>query len=136
MMPDLTPDILLKEFSSLRDWQSQYRYLMQLGNLLPSFPIEAKNVEHLIQGCEAPVWLCHTYTQQTHHFLFDSEAKIIRGLLMILLIGIQNQPTTFITHFDFATYLQKLGLARHLSTSRTNGLQKIWAAVQEKILEN
>lgn len=134
MMHELTTDSLFEQFSSLYDWQSQYRHLIRLGDTLPLFPAEAKNDKNLIRGCEAPIWLLHSSQGDIHHFLFDSEAKIIRGLLMILLISIQNQSSSFIVQFDFTDYLRKLGLARHLSTSRANGLNKIFIAVRERVL--
>ena len=124
---------LVQVFSALPDWQSRYRKMIVLGDQLAPFPASAKNEEYLVAGCESKVWLLHNMQNGIHHFLIDSDAKIIRGLLAILLIGIQNQSAAFITQFNFVQYLQALGLAQHLSHSRSNGLYHVLIKIKEKI---
>lgn len=124
---------LISSFSALPDWQSRYRHLITLGNQLPSFPTAEKTDDNLVLGCESKIWLRHVKKNNHHHFWLDSEAKIVRGLLAILWLAIEGQPTQFIAQLDLRQYLHQLGLAQHLSSSRSNGLQKVFAVIQEKV---
>jgi cysteine desulfuration protein SufE len=121
---------LIQRFSALPDWQSRYRHLIALGDQLPPFPLTEKKDENLVLGCESKIWLTHLHHHGNHHFLLESEAKIIRGLLAILWLALEGQPTQYITQFDFSDYFQQLGLAQHLTPSRSNGLQKVIAVMQ------
>lgn len=129
------PEHLIQTFSHLPDWQSRYRQLIAQGDFLPLFPATAKNEMHLVKGCESQVWLLHQCNEGKNHFLLTSDAKIIRGLLAILLEAIQHQDSAFIATFNLAQYLQQLGLAQHLTSSRANGLQKVFATIQAKAAE-
>lgn len=128
-------DSLIGAFSTFTDWQSRYRYLIVLGNDLPLFPMDAKNAEHLVAGCESQVWLWHSTNIRKHHFLFDSDAKILRGLLMTLWIALEGKTTEYIIQFDLPAYLSAMHVGKYLSVSRTNGLQKIFQAIQKMIAE-
>lgn len=134
MIP-VTTDSLIETFSHFADWQNRYRYLISLGNSLPPFPIDAKKPEHLVAGCESKVWLLHQYDAGKHYFLLDSEAKILRGLLMTLWLALDGRTTEVIMQFDLNAYLSALYLSKYLSASRMNGLQKIFQAVQRTISE-
>lgn len=129
----LTPEALIAQFGELSDWQSRYRYMVMLGDQLPPYPEQEKNAANLVHGCESSIWLLHTVKADRHFFLMTSEARIIRGLLTVILVAIQGQTASFIMDFDLPGYLQVLGLARHLSVSRSSGLQKVFQTIQTKI---
>jgi cysteine desulfuration protein SufE len=126
---------LIQYFSTLPDWQSRYRHLIALGNQLPLFPLTDKTDDHLVPGCESKIWIVHLNTAGKHHFFMESEAKIIRGLLALLWGAVNGQATEFIIQFDFDDYLQKLGLAQHLSHSRSNGLQSVAAFIRGSVTQ-
>ena len=58
-------------------------------------------------------------------FSADSDAKVIRGLLVIVLAAFNHKSSEQIMKFDIDLYLKKLGLLAHLSPSRGNGLLAI-----------
>ena len=75
--------------------------------------------ENLVQGCESDVWLYYANTQ----LQVDSNAKIIKGLLVIVLASFAQDAEN--TQITFSQTLEKLGLAHHLSESRNNGITAI-----------
>ena len=64
-------------------------------------------------------------TDRTFHFQAYSEARIMNGLLWILLQRIENQTAEALRQFDLTAYFNALGIAQRLSSTRLNGLKHI-----------
>lgn len=107
-----------------KDWQSRYRVLMQLGKKLPPLPEKMKQTESLVKGCESRAWLLHYHdkTQDKHYFVLDSEARIVKGLMAIMLCLINGMTSAEIKTFDLTQHFEQLNLKPYLSQSRGNGL--------------
>ena len=121
---------LLALFSKAKSWDSKHREIMMLGKNLSRLPKQEKNEFSLIAGCESHAWLvCSKDTDGVFRFRGDSEAKIIRGLITIVLAAVDNKTAEEISAFDMESYFSELGLLQHLSPSRGNGLR----AIVEKI---
>ena len=119
---------LQQQFSRFNHWEDRYRYLIQLGKKLPL--IEATEWEKmpLIHGCEAEVRFLaqkDADTRSGYHFSAYSEARIINGLLYLLLSALQDLSLNEIRHFDLTALLQQCGIAQRLSQTRLNGLKNI-----------
>ncbi len=115
-----------------RSWQERYRQIMLLGKELPALPEEWKTVSALLHGCESQVWLHHYYDEdtQTLHFIADSDARIIRGLIALVLVAINGKRPSDITGLDIEEWFSELDLLNHLSPSRGNGLKAIVSEIQ------
>ena len=113
------------------DWQSKYRLLMQLGKKLPAIPEKMRQNEWLVKGCESRAWLLHYYDSATnkHYFLLDSEARIVKGLMAIMLCLVNGMTTSELAKFDLNHKFDQLNLKPYLSQSRGNGL----AAMADRI---
>lgn len=105
-------------------WQEKYRVLMQLGKKLPPMPEKMKQPELLVKGCENRAWLLHYHdkTQDKHYFVLDSEARIVKGLMAIMLCLVNGMTTTELKKFDLCQSFDQLNLKPYLSQSRGNGL--------------
>lgn len=114
-------DAIEQRFSDCRAWEERYRQLLLLAKGLGKADPTLRQESHLIDGCESDVWL--SFEQQ--QLQLDSNAKIIRGLLVMLLACLDSYPLSQ-AQSEFAALLTRLGLAQHLSESRNNGLQGIW----------
>ena len=55
----------------------------------------------------------------------DSDTRVVKGLMMILLIVFEDKNSQQIATLDINAIFGKLGLLNHLSPSRTNGLLAI-----------
>ena len=88
--------------------------------------VDKRNEETLITGCESNAWL---YSEQNSlgqfYFTADSDAKVIRGLLVIVLAAFNGKNAQQILAFNVKDYFENLGLIKHLSPSRSNGLTAI-----------
>lgn len=108
-------------------WQARYRQIMQLGQALPRLPDHWKTETARLSGCESSVWLHHDYNPATRilRFAADSDARIIRGLIALVLVAVNGQTPTQIQMTPVVEWFAQLELDSHLSPSRGNGLKAI-----------
>jgi len=117
---------MIKRFSQLKGWDLRHREIMLLGKSLTRMDKSMRNDSSLIQGCESLAWLIANKNAQGYfYFSCDSDAKVIRGLMVIVLAALQLKTAQQILTFDSTDYFKKLGLQQHLSPSRSNGLKAI-----------
>lgn len=119
---DTRQSAIIDEFSRLSSWEDRYRHIIDLGKALPTMA-ESDKVEDLkVRGCQSQVWLkAELQPDKTIHFTADSDALIVKGLIALLLKIYSDRTAKEIlaTKPDF---IESIGLARHLSPSRANGL--------------
>jgi cysteine desulfurase/selenocysteine lyase len=117
---------VIDKFAKAKSWDSKHRELMLFGTKLCRLDKSLRNVDSLISGCESSAWLIVVSCEQSkYRFVGDSDAKIIRGLLFIVLLIFNNKTAQEIAAVDIQCYFKKLGLMNHLSPSRNNGLLAI-----------
>ncbi|WP_429173249.1 SufE family protein [Aeromonas rivipollensis] len=122
-----------QQFAAAHGWENQYRLIIQLGKLLPVLPAEWQTEEHRLKGCESQAWLKAECSEDgCWHFACDSDARIVRGLIVIVLAALNHQSAEAIQAFDMDGYFTELGLEKHLSPSRGNGLRAIVLAIREQ----
>ena len=125
-----TTEQLLTAFQEHKSWDKHYKLIIQLGKKLPNMDAKDKIESNLLQGCESLAWLIINKEGDFYTFKMDSDTRVVKGLMMILLIIYQGKNTEQIQHFDIQSYFDKLGLLKHLSPSRTNGLLTIIEKIQ------
>ena len=122
-------------FEFFDDWEDKYRFILEIGKDLPAMDDDYRIEENLIRGCQSQVWLVHTVEDNKLRFQIDSDAHIVRGLLKILLVAINNLSPSEIIETDLETLFEELGLMEHLSMSRGNGLRAMISKINQ-IAEN
>lgn len=125
-LESMTIDELVDNFSLFDNWEDRYSYLIDLGRQLDPMPDALKTEESKVRGCVSQVWLVATASDvdpTALHFIADSDAHIVRGLVAVLLSLYSDQPAAAVASSDAETVLEKLGLAQHLSPNRRNGLR-------------
>ena len=121
-----------QQFAAANGWENQYRLIIQLGKLLPALPAEWQRDEFRLKGCESQAWLKGEKSEDgCWHFACDSDARIVRGLIVIVLAALNHQPSAAIQAFDMEGYFSELGLEKHLSPSRGNGLRAIVLGIRD-----
>lgn len=126
----VTPETLRQIFGPLTQWEEKYRQLILLGKQLPALPEESKAEAEEIAGCENRVWLGYTrLAQGSLHFYGDSEGRIVRGLLAVLLTAIEGKSADQLLASDPLNFFDELGLRAQLSASRNQGLNALRDAV-------
>ena len=127
----MTLDELLDTFEFFDDWEDKYRFIIDLGKELPGLPDVDKTEDHLIRGCQSQVWLTYESTDEQLRFNMDSDAHIVRGLIAVVLIAIQNRSAADIQRQDIEAIFSQLDLLAHLSVTRGNGLRAMVSRVKE-----
>ncbi|AJJ09636.1 cysteine desulfurase, sulfur acceptor subunit CsdE [Yersinia rohdei] len=128
---DITAANLLETFSAHKQWEDRYRQLILLAKQLPPLPESLKQQELELTGCENRVWLGHQRLPDGRlHFYGDSEGRIVRGLLAVILTAVEGKTPQQVLAEDPLALFDQLGLRQQLSTSRASGLQALAQAVQ------
>ncbi len=126
-----TFDDVEAEFEAFDDWDDRYRLLIDLGKSLAPMPDALKTDATRVRGCSSQVWLYPTKDGGRLHFLADSDAAIVKGLVALVLLLVQDQPAAAINVAEIRARLDRLGLAKHLSSNRTQGLASMIATIGE-----
>lgn len=127
----ITEETLRQTFLPLTQWEDKYRQLIMLGKQLPALSDDLKAQAREIPGCENRVWLGFTQSGDKLHFYGDSEGRIVRGLLAVLLTAVEGKSAAQLLGGDPLALFAELGLRDQLSASRSQGLAAISEAVQE-----
>jgi cysteine desulfuration protein SufE len=121
---------IIENFSLLDDWDDRYRYLIELGRGLAPLPECARTEINKVQGCASQVWLASEIKPDgaagpTLHFVGDSDAHIVRGLIAILFALYAGKPAREILSTDAVAVFDRLGLRDHLTPQRSNGFRSM-----------
>jgi len=112
---------IAEEFAFFGDWTERYQYLIDLGRKLPPFPEALKTEEHKVQGCQSQVWLVASGDAQRLDFQAISDSAIVSGLIALLLRVYSGRSVQEVLDTE-PRYIEAIGLAKHLSPTRSNGL--------------
>jgi cysteine desulfuration protein SufE len=118
------------EFAFFGDWTERYQYLIDLGRKLPPFPDSLKRDEFKVSGCQSQVWLVPSGDAQRLDFQAISDSSIVSGLIALLLRVYSGRPAAEILATE-PRFIEAIGLARHLSPTRSNGLAAMLAKVKQ-----
>lgn len=132
----MTLDELLDTFEFFDDWEDKYRFIIDIGKELPGLPDGDKTDAHLIRGCQSQVWLTYESSDEGLKFTMDSDAHIVRGLIAVVLIVIQNRSASEIQQLDIEGIFGQLDLLAHLSVTRGNGLRAMVSRIKEVAHDN
>lgn len=121
----MTIDELYEEFEDLGDWDDQCDFLIDLGFELPQLADEDKTDETYVHGCQSNVWLIAQTNDENPpavSIVANSDAIIVNGLIAVLLILYSGKTAEQILAIDAREVFARLGLDRHVSPIRRNGL--------------
>ncbi len=122
---EISSDDVVAAMQACRGWEDRYRQVIQWGKKLPVMADELKSERVKVAGCESQVWLVSFNDDGVWSFHADSDARIVRGLIAIVLAAYDGKSSEEIQSFDIEHYFSALGLIDHLSPSRGNGLKAI-----------
>lgn len=118
-------------FQAAHGWEARYKELIKLAKQLPPLDEAYKTDANAIHGCESQAWLV---SEQDNNGLWqlhcDSDARIVKGLMAVVLAALNNKTAADIHAFDMDAYLAELQLLSHLSPSRGNGLRAVVEAIK------
>ena len=123
-------DAIIEEFSFFGDWTERYQYLIDLGRKLPAFPDALKTDVYKVQGCQSQVWLVPSGDAQRLTFQAISDSAIVSGLIALLLRVYSGRSAREILATE-PRFIEAIGLAKHLSPTRSNGLAAMFQTLRE-----
>lgn len=121
----------LEAFAACPGWEQRARLLMQWGERLAPLSEAERNEENRVSGCESQVWLVGERDGGAWRFRAASDARLIRGLLAVLLARVEGLDDAELQRLDLADWFARLGLSRQLSPSRSNGLNAVLLRMRE-----
>lgn len=121
----------LETFQAAAGWEQRARLLMQWGDRLPALSDVDKVDANRVHGCESQVWLIGTLQDGHWQFAASSDARLIRGLVALLLARVNGLSAEDLQQVDLPDWFNQLGLARQLSPSRSNGLNAVLQRMRE-----
>jgi cysteine desulfuration protein SufE len=121
----------LEAFNACPGWEQRARLLMQWGERLAPLSEAERCEANRVHGCESLVWLVAETHEGAWHFRADSDARLLRGLLAVLLARVDGLKGEELAALDLADWFVQLGLARQLSPSRSNGLNAVLQRMRE-----
>ncbi|HUQ36871.1 MAG TPA: SufE family protein [Aestuariivirga sp.] len=117
-----TIENLQADFELLDDWEERYRYVIELGRLLPPLDEKFRTPKYKVSGCASQVWIHAEHDGSLLTFTGDSDALIVKGLIAITFMIFSGKTPAQILALDANTIFAKLGLKEHLTPQRSNGL--------------
>ncbi|MGY2263199.1 SufE family protein [Pseudomonas sp. SDO55104_S430] len=121
----------LEAFQNLPGWEQRARLLMQWGERLPALSDVDKVDANRVHGCESQVWLMGELQDGHWQFRANSDARLIRGLVALLLARVNGLSAAELQQVDLPGWFEQLGLSRQLSPSRSNGLNAVLQRMRE-----
>ncbi len=129
-----TFDEILANFEFIDDWEERYRYIIELGKLMPELPDDAHCDTNKVQGCASQVWLETEVARDDGDPVLnlrgDSDAHIVRGLVALLIALYSGRKAGEILETDAAEIFDSLGLSEHLTPQRSNGVRAMVQRIQ------
>ena len=130
MWAAMTIDEIRDNFAVLDDWDDRYRYVIELGRTLEPMPESEHSAANKVNGCVSQVWLSRRIERDSNgepilHYLGDSDAHIVRGLVAIVLTLYSNQKPQDILATDALAIFDEFGFGQHLTPQRSNGLRSM-----------
>ncbi|MEQ8581349.1 MAG: SufE family protein [Marinoscillum sp.] len=113
---------IVEEFSMLDgDMEMTINYIMELGEQLPDMPVDKKNDDHIVKGCQSKVWMAASANEAGQViFQADSNTAVTKGLVSLLVRVLSKEAPEAILNTEI-TFPQQIGMNRFIGTQRSNG---------------
>ncbi len=120
---------IVKEFEEYIEWEDRYKHIIELGRALPPIDDSTRTDKYKLSGCQSQAWINAKPQDGKIFFEADSDAAIVKGLIAILIRVYSGQtPDEIIYNPPF--FLSKIGIDKHLSPTRKNGLAAMMKQIQ------
>lgn len=122
---------LSDDFALLGNWEEKYEYLIEMGMDLPAMNPDKKIDRNLVKGCQSSVWFDVDCQDGLMVFEADSDSLVVKGMVAVLYKLFNHQPAKDVLEADLS-FFEELGLWRHISSQRSNGLTAMVAHLKAK----
>jgi cysteine desulfuration protein SufE len=122
-------DQIVERLKGTADPKRRYEYVLWLAKKLQPLPDEFRNDAFKVKGCVSQVYVVGQLVEGKLHWQGDSDAAITKGLLALLIEGMEGLEPAAAAAIDPA-FLSETGLQASLTPSRANGFLNILKQMQ------
>ena len=122
-------DQIVERLKGTADPKRRYEYVLWLAKKLQPLPEEFRNDAFKVKGCVSQVYVVGQLVEGKLHWQGDSDAAITKGLLALLIEGMEGLEPAAAAAIDPA-FLSETGLQASLTPSRANGFLNILRLMQ------
>ena len=124
------------DFKILPDPKDKFVQLLDLGKQSSGLPSELKTEQNKIYGCMSQAWVVgKKQPDMTFVFQTDSDALIVKGLLRLLEMVLNNRMPEEIKIMKAETLMDSLGLGHSITSQRTHGFASAFHKIKMEILK-
>ena len=122
-------DRIVERLRSSSDPKRRYEYVLWLARKLEPLPNEFRQDPFKVKGCVSQVYVVGELLEGRLHWQGDSDALITKGLLALLITGLEGLTPQQVSGLD-PSFLAETGLQASLTPSRANGFLNILRMMQ------
>ena len=122
-------DQIVERLKGTADPKRRYEYVLWLATKLEPLPEACRNDAFKVKGCVSQVYVVGQLVDGRLHWRGDSDAAITKGLLALLIEGLEGLEPAAAAAIDPA-FLAETGLQASLTPSRANGFLNILRMMQ------
>ena len=124
-------DRMVERLGSTADPKRRYEYVLWLAKKLEPMPEEQQTEAIKVKGCVSQVFVQGRLDQGLMRWQGDSDALITKGLLALLIQGLDGLTPEQVQSMDPA-FISATGLQASLTPSRANGFLNILRTMQQQ----
>ena len=122
-------DAIVERLRGTSDPKRRYEYVLWLAKKLAPLPDEFRQEVFKVKGCVSQVYVVGQLVDGKLHWRGDSDAQITKGLLALLIAGLEGLEPNQAAGLD-PGFLAETGLQASLTPSRANGFLNILKMMQ------
>ncbi|SBO42966.1 SufE family protein [Cyanobium sp. NIES-981] len=122
-------DSIVARLAGTSDPRRRYEYVLWLAKKLEPLPEQFRSDTFKVKGCVSQVYVVGQLLDGHLHWRGDSDAAITKGLLALLIEGLEGLTPEQAAAIDPA-FIAATGLQGSLTPSRANGFLNILAMMQ------
>ncbi len=122
-------DQIVERLKTTSDPKRRYEYVLWLAKKLQPLPDDYRNDAFKVKGCVSQVFVVGQLVDGKLHWQGDSDAAITKGLLALLIEGLEGLEPSAAAKLD-PSFLAETGLQGSLTPSRANGFLNILKMMQ------
>lgn len=122
-------DAIVTRLAGTSDPKRRYEYVLWLAKGLEALPDEFRQEPFKVKGCVSQVYVVAQLLDGKLHWRGDSDAAITKGLLALLIKGLEGLTPQQAAAID-PGFMAQTGLQASLTPSRANGFINIFKMMQ------
>ena len=122
-------DKIVERLAGTTDPKRRYEYVLWLAKKLEPLPEDFRDDAFKVKGCVSQVYVVGELVEGKLHWRGDSDAAITKGLLALLIEGLEGLSPEQAAAID-PGFIAATGLQASLTPSRANGFLNILRLMQ------